>query len=101
MTDEELTIYIEEKKELFTGPEAFPYMENKVSELLNTSKFTFFEKVLASWMFELLCFTIHTSEGKALYLKLLNHVTIYCPNIAQKYWEIFDNQENMKERYRN
>lgn len=101
MTDEELVIYIEDKKAFFTSPDKFSDMEKKVSELLNTTKFTFVERIYSTWMFEFLCFTLHTPAGRELYIKLLDHITLYCPDIAQKYWEIFDDQENMKERYRN
>lgn len=100
MTDEELSIYIEEKKAFFTSAENFPDLEKRVFELLDVSEFTFIEKLFSSWVFEFLCFTLHTPAGRDLYIKLLNHVTLYCPDIAQKYWRIFDDQENMKERYR-
>lgn len=101
MTDEELKIYMEDKKKLFTSPKTFPDIETIVNKLLDISTFAFEARVYARWTFEFLCFTIHTPRGRELYLKLLNHVTRYCPDIAQMYWEIFDNQENMKERYRN
>ncbi|MDR2914206.1 MAG: hypothetical protein LBV74_05170 [Tannerella sp.] len=100
MTDEELKIYVKDKRKFFTSPETFLDIETKVNELLNVSEFTFEEKIYTRWVFEFLCFTIHTSRGCELYLKLLNHVTRYCPDIALKYWDIFDDQENMKERYR-
>lgn len=100
MTDENLNTYMEDKKKFFTGQEQLLYIKKGVDDLLNTSEFTFHDRLCATSLFELLCFTIHTMEGKALYLKLLNHTSLHCPDIAEKYWEIFDNQENLKERYR-
>lgn len=100
MTDENLNTYMEDKKKFFTGREQLLYIKKGVDDLLNTTKFTPLDRLCAVSLFEFLCFTIHTSEGKALYLQLLNHVSRYCPHIAEKYWKIFDNQENLKERYR-
>jgi len=100
MTEQELTLYIEEKKAYFTHPELMKVFESNVEEILQMTEFAFTERVLTLWMFEFLCFTIHTVKGKELYLRLLSHIGKYCPDLSAKYWQVYDNQENLKERYR-
>jgi hypothetical protein len=100
MTDEELDDYVKKHQGIFTRPKKFAELEKEVGKILNISDFTFIIRVYTCWLFEFLCFTIHTAAGREMYIDLLSHISRHCPDIAQKYWDIFDNQENLKERYR-
>jgi hypothetical protein len=99
MSESELKIYFEERKRQFTQPEVLVNLEKMVNEILQTTEFTFSRKVVISWAFEILCFTVETKDGRALYLKLLQHIVPFLPDIAEKYWKIFDTQEKMIYRY--
>jgi len=45
------------------------------------------------------CFTLHTEKGRELYIKLLNHAGKQSTIMADKYWGVYDNQENLINRY--
>ena len=100
MTDNELKIYMKKRQRQFTDPEVLVAFESLVNEILQITQFTIVQKFTVIIAFEFLCFAIHTDEGRKMYLKLLNHVAPHYPDIAQKYWTIFDSQESMIERYR-
>ncbi|MDR3340429.1 MAG: hypothetical protein LBT25_10140 [Candidatus Symbiothrix sp.] len=99
MSESELKIYFEERKRQFTQPEVLVNLEKMVNEILQNTEFTFSRRIVIIWTFELLCFTIETKDGRAVYLKLLQHIAPFLPNITEKYWEIFDTQEKMIYRY--
>jgi hypothetical protein len=99
MTAQELQDYFEEKKAIFTQPEAMRVLEERVVTLLNKTDYDLYDKTLASWTLELLCFTLHTEKGKNLYIKLLNHAGKQSTIIADRYWDVYDNQESLINRY--
>jgi hypothetical protein len=100
MTDNELKIYMKKRQQQFADPEILLAFEGLVNEILKITQFTIVQKMTVFVALEFLCFAIHTDDGRKMYLKLLNHVAPHCPDIAQKYWAIFDRQESMIERYR-
>jgi len=100
MNEEELARYMERKREEYSSPEVMNNLKQMVSYMLNIEVYGFAEKVLAGWTLEILCFTIHTTEGRGMYLALLEHLGKHHSQMAKKYWEIYDNQENIIERYR-
>jgi hypothetical protein len=99
MTETELYIYFEEKRRIFANPEMLDYLSRKVEELCNLKFFDYFEQFLIVFVFELLCFSLDTSKGRELYLRLLTHIAPYYPQLAERYWKVFDNQENIINRY--
>ena len=100
MDDHELKIYLANRQRQFTDPKTFPSLGKLVNEILQVTQFTVIQGLIVITAFEFLCFTIHTAEGRSLYLKLLNHIAPYFPEMAEKYWAIFDRQEKLIERYR-
>jgi len=99
MSESELEIYWEHKKQLFTTPKVLSVLAREVNRLCENTKLDFGEQYIAVFIFELLCFTLEIPQGRQMYLRLLNHIAPFRPEIAEKYWRIFDNQENMKKRY--
>jgi hypothetical protein len=100
MDDTELKIYMENRTRQFSDPQVLAGLEKLVNEILQVTQFTIMQKFIIVTAFEFLCFTLDTSEGRAMYIKLLNHIAPYFPNMAEKYWAIFDNQENLITRYK-
>lgn len=101
MTEEELILYMEEKRECYASEVSLHNLNHMVAYMVNIEEYGFAERVLACWTLEILCFTIHTVEGREMYLKLLEHLGKHHPPMAKKYWDIYDNQENLIARYRN
>lgn len=99
MTDKELHDYFEEKKSIFERPEALQVLEERVNYLLAIDSFDMATQLVAAWNMELLCFTLHTKKGRDLYVRLLNHLGKHCDYLAKRYWDVFDNQEKLIERY--
>jgi len=99
MTETELQIYFENRKQIFTEPELLSTFEQQVNRLCKNKDFDLGERLVAVFLFELLCFTLETPQGRQLYIQLLNHVAPFRPELAEKYWKIFDNQENIINRY--
>jgi hypothetical protein len=79
MTDKELNDYVKKHQDLFTRSKKILELGCEVNKMLKTNDFEFFERVYIIWLFEFLRFAIHTSAGRDLYIKLLDHVTLYCP----------------------
>ena len=99
MTETELDIYWENKKEYYTRPDVLVSLEDKINRLCEVTELSIEWGAKVILMFELLCFTLDTPQGRKLYLKLLNHAAPFYPKISERYWAVYDNQENMKRRY--
>ena len=99
MTETELQIYWENKKQLFTNPDVLSAFEQQVNRLCEETKFDPADRFVAIFIFEVLCFTLETTQGRQMYLRLLNHAARFYPEVAEKYWKIYDNQENIINRY--
>ena len=99
MTEAELDIYWEHKKQYYTQPDVLVSLEDKINWLCEITELSLAWQFSVITMFELLCFTLDTPKGREMYIKLLNHVAPHYPKIVEKYWGVFDNQENMKRRY--
>ena len=99
MTETELQIYFENRKQIFTDSGMLLTLAKHVNRLCENTEFDLAERLIAVFIFELLCFTLETAQGRQMYLRLLNHAAPFCPDMAEKYWEIFDNQENIINRY--
>jgi hypothetical protein len=99
MTEKELRDYFEEKKSIFERPEALQVLEMRVNYFLSLDHFDPATKMVAAMNMEFLCFALHTDKGRDLYIKLLNHLGKHSDYLAQRYWDIFDNQEKLIERY--
>jgi len=99
MTEADLHIYWENKKQLFTDSEMLSTLAKHVNRLCENTEFDLGERLVAIFFFEMLCFTLETTQGRQMYLQLLNHIAPFRPDLADKYWKIFDNQENIINRY--
>ncbi|MDR1370953.1 MAG: hypothetical protein LBJ72_12650 [Dysgonamonadaceae bacterium] len=99
MPNEKTDIYWKLKQQYYTRPDILFSLEDEINRLCEVTGFSFEWRVCVHWTFELLCFTLDTPQGRAMYLKLLNHIAPHCPDIAEKYWVVFDRQENMNRRY--
>ncbi len=102
-TQQELDRYMEEKIAYYTTPEALNQFESNVKgfeEIYQKNKaFTLAEAAAICLNMEWLCFTIHIPQGSKLFLKLLKLLSFKNANVAQRYWDVYDNKENLKERY--
>jgi hypothetical protein len=99
MTETELHIYFEEKRQIFANPEMLIDLSMQVNRICEVTDFDIAWRFAAIFVFELLCFSLDTPQGRELYLRLLTHIAPYCPQLAEKYWKVFDNQENIINRY--
>lgn len=99
MTERELDAYMQEKKAYYTSEESMRTLESNVEQLLHAGKLTLSETIIACWTLELLCFTIHTPRGRDLYLQLVKLLSSNNDKMSKKYWEIYDDQENLRKRY--
>lgn len=100
MNDSELVSYFEMRKKQLTEPDFFTIIEQLTNKILKAEQLTFSHRLLSIISFELLCLTIHTHKGRTMYIELLTRIAPFFPEMAEKYWIIFDNQEDLMERYR-
>lgn len=100
MTDQELDRYMQEEILFFTSEKMMTQHKSHVEFILELTSFGAIDRRFTLQTLESLCFTLETERGRKLYLSVLTHIAKYCPDLAEKYWKIYDNQENLKERYR-
>ena len=80
MTETELQIYRENKKQLFTDSKMLSTLAKHVNRLCENTEFDLAERLVAVFIFELLCFTLETPQGRQMYLQMLNHVAPFALN---------------------
>ncbi len=91
--------YFAEKKEYYSRPENLKRLEQDVENILQFTEFNFMERVAIRWTFEFILMIIDTPKGKELFIKLLEFIKNDCPDLAEMYWSIYDDQENIIEKH--